>query len=396
LRIAVLVKTNEGGDWIPSQAQELRRRGHHVTVIMPPGPGRLRHDLQRLGIDTADSPFGFGFRPRPATLRQLWRLRRLIRDLRPDVLNYHLHAATLAGRLASVGLRLRRVHMVAGPLHLESTLVRAAERLLWRMDHLIVCCTEHISRLYGALGCPAARRPVAQYGIDLEYFTPPPDAGPGPSRRAKARAEIGVPEDVFLAVMVSWVYEPKRLAYHGRGIKGQDVLLEAWPAFHARHPRSHLLLIGEGNTPVAEAYRQSLIRRFGVADDPGVTWLGWVPDLRPYYTAADVSVTPSLVEGSNRVVREASAMQVPSIVSDAGGLPEAVDDTCGWVVPRGEPSALAGALGAAHREFVTTGLTARAERARDRARRVFDHRESARRVADLVERAADAGRGATR
>ena len=78
-------------------------------------------------------------------------------------------------------------------------------------------------------------------------------------------------------------------------------------------------------------------------------------------------------------------MGVPSIVSDAGGLPEAIDDRCGWVVPRGDPAALAGALATAYGEFTAGRLSARGDEARQRAVRLFDYRQSAVRVADLIE-----------
>lgn len=395
LRVAVLVKTNDGAHWILPQADELRRRGHDVVVVLPPGPGTLRSQLIDHGIDAADSPFDFTFRPNLATVRGLWRLRRLIRRLRPDVLHHHLYASALAARISTVGLRLRRVYMAAGPLYLESTVVRAVERLLWRMDDVVICCTEHLSGMYGRLGCPPERRPTAQYGIDVGYFTPPPLAlGPaGPEaaraeRQAKARATVGLNETDFVAVMVAWVYPPKRIVHNGRDFKGHDVLLEAWRTFHARHPRSHLLMIGDGFTDAGKQHRQELLRRFDVDADPSVTWLGWVEDLRPYFTAADVNVTPSLSEGSNGVVREASAMGLPSIVSEAGGLPEAIDDTVGWVTPCDDPAALAAALASAHEEHTDGRLAARGDRARDRAERCFDRGLAAQRVADIVEDAA--------
>ncbi|MGR6318417.1 glycosyltransferase [Micromonospora soli] len=398
-RVLVLLKTNNGGMWTIPQIEELRRRDHHVTVVIPPGPGRLRTELQTRGIPVVDAPFDFRFRPTVATLRGLWRLRRLIRQLRPDVLKYHLYASALAARLATLQLPLRRVHVVCGPLYLESPLIRPIERLMRRLDDVTICCTQHISELYGQIGCPAERRPVVQFGIDLDYFAPPylasdgteePDSRTG--AREKARAEIGVDPAGFVVVMVGLVYPPKRLAHRGRGIKGHDTLLTAWSSFHAKHPRSQLVLVGEGFTAAGKAYRQELIDRFGVEQDPSITWLGFQPDLRPYFTAADVGVVPSLSEGSNGVVREALAMGVPSIVSDAGGLPEAVDDSVGWIFPRGDVGALTSALDAAYREFESGQLTTRSGRAREHAVRSFDRGQAAAVMADIVERAGGARR----
>ena len=396
LRVAVLLKTNSGGLWILPQVEELRRRGHQVILILPAGAGRLTVEMQQRGYEVIASPFAFTFRPTVSTLRGLLALRALLRRLRPDVVQYHLYASALAARLSALGLPARRVHTVAGPLYLESPLIRVVERLLWRLDHVTICGTGFTSKLYGALGCPADRRPVATYGVNTDHFAPARHDDSVPSRydqrkvadrRAKRRAELGIAQDAFVAVMVAWVYPPRRLVHQGRGIKGHDVLLEAWRSFQAHHPRAHLLLVGSGYGPAGEAHRENLIARYRIAADPNVTWLASVEDVRPCYDAADVSVSPSLSEGHGAAT-EASAMGVPSIVSDAGGLPETVDERSGWVVPRGDVTALVSALESAYQEFQAGQLVARGEQARRRAVELFDNRAAAIDVADVIERSA--------
>lgn len=393
LRIVLLVKTNDGAMWTVPQVKELRERGHHVIAVLPTGPGRLTTALRQQGVVVAESPWDMEFRPGLPTLFGLLRLRTLIRRLEPDVVTYHLYASALAARLSTVGLPVRRVHMVAGPLYLESPMIRPIERLLWRMDHVTICGTEFTSKLYGRLGCPPRRRPVATCGVDTDRFSPaflsitdrqPADGSARLELRAKVRAELGIPADAFVVVMVAYVYPPKRLVHRGRGIKGHDVLLTAWRRFHASHPDSHLLLVGGGWTADGEAHRQELIRRFNVLEDPSVTWLGSVLDVRTCYAAADVSVSPSLSEGHGAAV-EAGAMGVPSIVSDAGGLPETVDEASGWVVPRDDPEALVSALATAARSHERGHLADRRRRVRQRTVDLFDNRRAAALVADVIE-----------
>ncbi|WP_262012241.1 glycosyltransferase family 4 protein [Micromonospora sp. Mcm103] len=384
LRIVVLLKTDQGGLWILPQVEELRRRGHQVVAVLPRATGRLTGELRQRGVEVHDSPFDFRFRPRPSTLRDLWRLRRLISRLRPDVLKYHLYASALAARFASLRLPLRRVHMVAGPLYLESPLIKIVERALWRLDHVTICGTGHTSGLYGALGCPAPRRPVVTYGARAAHFAELEGSAGRREVRAKARAELGIEEDAFVVIMVAYVYPPRRLVHKGRGIKGHDVLLAAWREFRADHPDARLLLVGAGFSPAGETHRRELIRRFEIDRDPSVTWLTSVSDVRDCYRAADLSVSPSLSEGHGAAC-EAGASGVPSVVSDAGGLPETVDETTGWVVPRNDVPALVAALRNAHREFTDGRLRLRGERAQQFALRHFADTVAAAAVADVVE-----------
>jgi glycosyltransferase involved in cell wall biosynthesis len=87
-------------------------------------------------------------------------------------------------------------------------------------------------------------------------------------------------------------------------------------------------------------------------------------------------------------------MAVPSIVSDAGGLPETVDERSGWIVPRDDPGALAAALADAYHEFDAGTLASRGRAARQRMVEEFDNRRTAQQVADVCETVTTvAGRG---
>jgi glycosyltransferase involved in cell wall biosynthesis len=386
LRVLVVLKTSEGALWVLPHIEELRRRGHTVTVVLPKRPGRLRAALAARDVPIVDSPFDFRFRPTIRTLAGLVRLRRLIGARAPDVLHYHLHASALATRLASLGLGIPRVYMVAGPLHLEWAPTRMAERLLARLDTVTIGGSEFTARRYRELGLPAARTPVIPYGVDVQHFRPPAEW-----QRQQARTALGIEPGSFLVVMVAFVYAPKRTLCAGQGVKGHEVLLAAWTRFHTEHPDVRLFLVGGGFDDAGERHRRELIRRFRLDDPPtthGVTWVGSTADVRPFYTAADLSVSPSLSDNHGAAV-EAGAMGVPSIVSDAGALPETVSPASGWVVPRGDSGALAAALDLAHADRGDGRMPARGRAAREVVLRRFSGPCAARAVSAALEQAAD-------
>lgn len=342
LGIVIMIKTNQGGAWILPHIAEMRRRGHRVTVVLPPGDGRLRRSLDAAGIATADSPFDFSFRPQASSIAQLLRLRRLLKRLSPDVVNYHLYASALAARAATFGLPVRRAHMVAGPLYLDSRLIRWVERVLVRLDDVLIAGSDHTADRYLALGKRPSQVVSIPYGVDTERFRPATDA-----QRASARAELGLQSSDILFVMVAYTYAPKRLVHQGLGIKGHDVLLDAWQTVRTTNPRCRLLIVGGGFDAAGESHRQVLIERFGLdAAESRVDWRDSVADVRPIYAAADASVCPSLSENHGAAL-EATSSGVACIVSDAGALPETVDERTGWTVAAGDPAALAQAILAA-------------------------------------------------
>lgn len=171
--------------------------------------------------------------------------------------------------------------------------------------------------------------------------------------------------------------------------KGIRFLIEAVAQLKPRFPELKLVLAGDGFE------RPELVQ---LAADRGiseaVTFLGWVPnaDLPQYYRAAAVSVIPSLEEGFGIPAAEAMGCEVPVVATDAGGLPEVVEDgVTGLVVPRGDADALARAVGSlladpARRR--TMGVAGR-----ERALRLFDWDRTAERFEQVYgEVGARAGR----
>lgn len=380
LKVVLVLKTAVGGEWTLPQVDALRARGHSVTAVLPEEDGPLRRGLAERGVSTVNIGFSFRFRPNRATVVGLLGIRRTIRRLEPDVLFYHLYASALATRMASIGLGIPRIHMVPGPLFLEAPLVRMTERLLARLDTLTIGGSEFTRDLYQRLRLPCRRVISIPYGVDVGVFRPQAS-----SAGSRVRRELGLRESTFVVVMVAFVYAPKTLVHRGCGIKGHEILLAAWSQFCATAPDAHLLLVGSGFDERGEEYRRRLIHRFDVYDArTRVTWVDSTDDVRRYYSASDVSVSPSLSE-NHGAAQEAGAMGVPSIVSDAGALPETVGPDCGWVIPRGNVPALVRALRDAHSEHLSGELCHRGERARVLTVARFDSVQAAEEVADAVE-----------
>jgi glycosyltransferase involved in cell wall biosynthesis len=119
--------------------------------------------------------------------------------------------------------------------------------------------------------------------------------------------------------------------------KDHRVLVEAM----AELPGVRCVIAGEGRR---RARLEALIRARGL--EGRVRLLGQRDDVAAVLAALDLFVHPSIEEGMGQVVVEAMAAGVPTLVSDAGGLPEVVGQE-GVVVPAGDARALADGIRAA-------------------------------------------------
>ncbi len=171
--------------------------------------------------------------------------------------------------------------------------------------------------------------------------------------------------------------------------KGIRFLIEAAALLKPRFPDLKVVIAGDGfERPELAA----LAERLGIAAD--VTFLGWVPnpELPQYYRAAAISVIPSLEEGFGIPAAEAMGCETAVVGTDAGGLPEVIENgVTGLVVPRGDSRALAAAMESLLGDPVRRHHMGVAGRAR--ALRLFDWDRTAEQFEQLYrETAARSGR----
>lgn len=183
---------------------------------------------------------------------------------------------------------------------------RALERAAYRRaDRAIVLTSAFRQVLVERYGIAPWKVEVLAPGVDLERFTP--------GDRAAARDAFELDGEAFVLVAV------RRLVPR----MGLDVLLDAWVRVVGEvPPGSTLLIAGDGPARKALEQQVSLLGLTG-----SVQLLGRVSDndLVDLYRAADLAAVPSLEhEGFGLVVLEAAACGTPSVVTEVGGLPEAV------------------------------------------------------------------------
>ncbi len=261
-------------------------------------------------------------------------LRRLIRDIRPDIVHTHSSKAGILGRVAAWHEKVPVViHTVHGlPFHdrqprwLHQAYVTLEKYAARRCHHLVAITPAMVQAFRQKRIAPPDRFSVIPSGVDLSRLEIAPDA------RLHAREKLGLPPDAPVVAILARL-DP---------LKGHDDLLDILPTLLQRFPTMQVLFIGDG------WHRPHLERRLARSGfSEHVQLLGFVPhdQVRAVLPAADVKVLPSYQEGQSRTLVEALLCGCGIVAYEVGGIPSiCIEGRTGKLVPVGDRSALADAI----------------------------------------------------
>ncbi len=170
--------------------------------------------------------------------------------------------------------------------------------------------------------------------------------------------------------------------------KGQVQLPAVVAALKDEFPDLKIILVGDGES---RAEIEAEIEKHGLADRFEIK--GWMAntDVRKEIAGARAFLLPSFAEGLPVVIMEALALKRPVISTYIAGIPELLDEGCGWIVPAGDKDALVGAMRAALNASPSELLALGAE-GRRRIERSHDVDKEAAKLHSLFE---DAEKSAT-
>lgn len=306
-----------------SLATGLHARGHDVHVITIYNRAELRDELTSTGV-----PFSVAGKRGKYDLTTVWRLRRLIDTIGPDLVHAYLPAASLLTPLTRLlGIKIPVLQSERN-INDWRTGVRLRADMWTRryVDH-ITCNAEVIkTHLVRVERVPPEKITVIYNGLRADRRTHPAD------RNIAAAAErINAPPGARIVVCVANFNERKQ---HG-------LLLEAFAKARAAHPDLFLLLIGTGSL---EQDIRTRVEKLGLLDACRI--LTDVMNPLPFLCASQIAVLTSRIEGCSNALLEAMAMGLPVVASDAGGNPEVIQHGQGGLVcPVSDAEAVANALG---------------------------------------------------
>ena len=303
-------------------APQLRALGVRVRVIEQ----RRRAELRPRWLDDLGLP--------TSTLRQLEEhvaadsliplIKALVEDP-PDILHCWLDHTNLTGGLAGLVAGVPRILLSArnvSPAHVPRLLepwFRETYRAIATCPSLSLVANSHAGADDYAEWSETDRDQwhVVTNGFDIETLCPMT-----PEERAAARKALGVAPDEFLVVGVF------RLASEKRPVN----FLEVIRALKARLPRLRVLHVGSGELGVPT---KALAAKWGLEET--LSFAGRRDNPWEILGAADASLLTSEIEGLPNVSLESQALEVPIVLTRAGGAPESVEQgVTGYVCEIGD------------------------------------------------------------
>ncbi len=259
-------------------------------------------------------------------LTAAWRLNRVIKRLQPDVIHAHdAHGVAMAGLALSLG--------AAAAKYFEPPLV-VSRRVDFHLRHnsfsrwkhrqvdCFIAASEAIRHMLISDGVPEERTITVHEGIDVDHVLAAP--------------LVDVHQAFFLPHGAPIVGNIAALVPH----KGQRHLIEAAHLVVQKLPDVRFVILGEGE--LREALER-LVKEYHL--EKHVLLPGFRTDVLGCLKSFDVFVMSSVTEGLGTSLLDAMACSRPIIATNAGGIPEVVDEgVTGLLVPPRDHHAMADAI----------------------------------------------------
>jgi len=257
----------------------------------------------------------------PLTLPSLLRV---VDELRIDILHLHGYGATTFGRLVGAWRGIPTIVHEHANLTRTPWFQKVADRLLEPYTDIAIAVSRSTADFVIDARCiPPSKVRVVYLGVPLAEFSRPRSE----AEVAEARRDLGVEPGEFAIGTVTRLHESK----------GNSYLVDAAARVVRERPSARFFLVGEG--PLL-AGLQAQASALGLGDR--FVFSGFRRDVPATVAAFDLSVFPSLWEGTPLTAFEALAMGKPIVATDADGLLDILTaDRDAVIVPKRDATALA-------------------------------------------------------
>jgi glycosyltransferase involved in cell wall biosynthesis len=294
----------------------LRAAGHRAMLVAHPD-GELRRRA-------LEGPDVVPLAPRTeADFSAGWRLSRLVRRERPDILHAHdPHAVAMASLAVSMDPRGAQPPLVASRRVDFDLKGNAFSRWKYRQVRCFICASDAIRQILVKGGIEPHRAVTVHEGIDIAHVDT--------VSVAHIHADLWLPHHAPVVGNIA------ALVPH----KGHRDLIDAAAIVVKEIPDARFVILGEGELRASLGQQ---VRNLNL--EKHVFLAGFRPDALAFLKSFDVFVLSSVMEGLGTSLLDAMACERPVVATRVGGIPEVVvDQETGFLVGPRDPDALARAI----------------------------------------------------
>lgn len=338
--LRLITRLNIGGPAIHTilLSHELDKKSYQ-TILVNGSEGKKEGNMTALAQEKGVKPVLIPDLGREIDLKKdlkaLYKIYKLIKDERPDIVHTHTAKAGAIGRIAAWLAGVPTIvhtfhgHVLEGYFgRLKTWIFIIIERMLARLTDKIITLSEGLKKeLVNIKIAPSSKISIIPLGLELDRFISPD------VRKNRFKMSLGIAPDTLLVGIVGRLVP----------IKGHRVFLEAACKIMKlkldagdKQPVK-FIIVGDGEL---RSELEEYTDRLGIREH--VIFTGFRKDLPDIYADTDIVVLSSYNEGTPVSLIEAMTAGVPIVATKVGGVSDFIDDgVTGLLVPAGDADALA-------------------------------------------------------
>lgn len=274
-------------------------------IVVCPKEGPLTEELHKLDVETHCIPLyqwrkGRYFFHR---LFSLWRLRRLIEEIKPHLLHcnefYVMPYALKAAWEFNIPI-ICHIRLNITQRQIKNYFINRSAR--------IIVVSEALARIF--------KNTTLQERVEVIYNAVDPDEFSGDAKANNIRQELGISNSVVLIGQVGSI-EPR---------KRQHIVLRAARKVIEEFPQVYFVFVGNPRRGQRKYFQQLLTLTENLGLGERVSFLPFRRQIASVYSGLDINLLPSAEEGFGRTIVESGFFAVPSIGTRVGGIPELIEN----------------------------------------------------------------------
>lgn len=302
-------------------AQNIPKSSYDISLVCISREGVWADELKQAGIDVICMNKRTGFDP-----FILPRLIKLIKRMKPDIVNTYLWTADLWGRLAAICAGVKNIVVTEQNVDIWKRWYHISiDKILFRWTQYAICVSDEVVNYYkNVVGLKDKQLVMIPNAIDISLFNRDTIQG-------ELRTQLGIKDNEFIFTCSARLHVQK----------AHEVLIEAVNILNNNSDIDFcVLLVGEGQ-------RNDELRNLVETKrlNNRIKFLGLRQDIPNILLQSDAFVLSSDYEGLSLAILEAMAARLPIVATTVGGNTQVVDNgVTGFLVPPRDPLLLADAM----------------------------------------------------